>query len=498
MNRKHIWLGILPLLAVAGCGGGGGGSVSLGGTGGGTGGGVGGQAANVPVFATDAPSPNFDHVWITIYSIDLDPASGSPVNVFTSTSGLVVDVRSLHDSSGGLFEFLDNAGVPVGTYSGASVILDRNLTVVNHGQLNSIALQFSPANNAAQAGKSQFTFSFAQPFVATNSNPLILDFALANWNVDSSGKVRAFVREGSNNGFDDDRRHERRDVEGMITGLTGSAPNLTFTLNYGDDHRQVQVSTDANTALYNEDGTPNPTLINGEYVDAAGVWKSGAFYASEIRIHNQQHGNGDDKSHLVGAEGVASNLDPVAGTFDLTLKHTVDFVPVQTTIHVTTDPKTRYFMTSGVRTRESYFFGWVKGAAPGSLVDVLGKYDGTNLDAMFMILEPPSGGLGGGPLYQVLLAGDAHDVNQAQGSMWLDIRQWEGIEGRDGERVNVVTNSSTIYRENLNVISEAVWYSKLGRHSLVAVYGPYTAGTITATDISIVTLALDDGGGGGH
>lgn len=501
MSFKKIWPCLLPVLFAIGCGGGGGGSVDLS-TGGGTGGGTTGAApASVPVFATDAPSPDFDHVWVTIYSVDAVSSSGSSVNLFTSSTGMQLDVRALRDSSGARFQFIDNAGIPAGTYTGVKVTLDKTVNIVKHGDSRTTACHFSDNNNSPQtSAKSTFSFAFNPAFVATTNNPLVLDFALANWTLDGSGTVHGFVRQGdgSHVGDGDGERQERTSVEGIVTNLTGTAPNLTFTFNYGDDHRSINVATDATTALYNDDGSPNPTLINGEPVMCRGVWKQGVFDASEIRIHNQSnHGHGEP--HPVGAEGTWSNVNPVAGTFTINLTHAIDFVPTNMSTTVVVTSKTKCFYRTGVHVGVSEFFKEFNTALPGSTIDLVAKYDGTTLNAIFAIIVPPGKGLGGGPFYQVLLAGQPSNVNQSAGTMNLTIRQWEGFEGSDGQPLNVVTSSSTIYRINFDVVTQDQFYAALTSKSLVAVYGPYDRGTVTATDLAIITKSLggDTGGGGG-
>src|SRR4051794_37603596 len=120
---------ILPVIGLIAIGCGGSGDSTLGGGGGGGGGGAG----KVAVFATDAPNSNWSHVWVTVYKISLIPNSGSPVTIFDSSTGLTIDARNLRDSSGQLFQFLDAAGVPAGTYKGVTIDLGKNVLVLNQG-----------------------------------------------------------------------------------------------------------------------------------------------------------------------------------------------------------------------------------------------------------------------------------------------------------------------------------------------------------------------------
>ncbi|MCX6342001.1 MAG: hypothetical protein NTU72_06425, partial [Fimbriimonadales bacterium] len=84
----------------------------------GGGGGTASSSSGLTLFASDSMDGN-DHVWVTIKSVELVASTGTSVPVFSSTTGEVIDLRSLRDSTGARFQMLSNLGITTRTYTGA-------------------------------------------------------------------------------------------------------------------------------------------------------------------------------------------------------------------------------------------------------------------------------------------------------------------------------------------------------------------------------------------
>lgn len=476
MKFNAMWAAALLALAAWGCGGGG---SSSGGTSGGTGG-----NANVAVYATDAPNPNFAHVWITVYSVDLVNQSGGTVNVFSSSSGLTLDARALRDGDGELFEFIDAAGVPMGSYIGAKVTVDNNVEIVQSGQVSTTTRQFFNSNSAGQ-GKTFLSVNFKSPFMANGSNPLALDFDLASWTIDSQGLVHAVVTLGPTNvGV---MRQHARQLEGIVQSLSGTPGSQTFTLVH-DENRSLEITTTASTTIFNANGKPNPVLSNGERVHITGTFANGVFTASTIMIQN-----GERAGHQVDVTGAFSNLDAASGAFTLTVMDTDDFAPGTITVNVVTNSNTT-FLSNGVSEDEATFFSDLGAAPSGSQVEVVGTVSGSTITATTIRLIPPLSSVTGVPAE---VGGTVTSSDASSGTFTVSAASWQGVALGSGASVTVVTNPATTYF-NLNgsQVASTDWFGALGSANRVEAFGTYSNGTLTA---SAVVIGTDDGDHGhGH
>jgi hypothetical protein len=469
MRIRHSLLASAAALVAVGCGGGGGGVSPAPGGGAGSG--------NVPVFATDAPNVDFDHVWVKIYSVDLVSSGGTTQNVFQNSSGLVLDVRSLRDNTGGRFQFLDSAGVPVGTYASAKVELDKNVTITRHGS-GTDETDHLDGTQGAPPGHAVYTFNFNPALNVTASSPLVLDFDLANWSVDNTGRVHAVVKHGDGSGLGDGHRHEHSEFEGVVSGLGGGVGAQTFTLQH--ESHTLSVVTDSNTVFSNADGSPNPNLANGERVGVKGTWSNGVFTAKEVRIF---HAGGED-SGASEAEGTFSNVDASGADFDVTVFH-ANFVPAQPTLHVTTDANTKFFSDGGVLLTPADFFALLNSAPAGSKVQLHGTASGQGFAASAVKVEVEGGSGGEGEPHAVAVGGLASNVSADTSSFTLTAERWEGLELHPGTVVNVVTTDGTKYRANDVDLSKADWYAALTPTSHVYAFGTYSNGVLTAQKLLI-------------
>ena len=107
-------VGIATAIALTACGGGGSSSTSSVAT---------AQSASVPVVLSDASSEDWSLIGVKVLSISLKPqGGGTPVIVYTAPSGgTAVNLAQLDQ----LGELLGNASIPEGTYTGATITIER-------------------------------------------------------------------------------------------------------------------------------------------------------------------------------------------------------------------------------------------------------------------------------------------------------------------------------------------------------------------------------------
>lgn len=466
MKSGFGWFAVAALaacVAVTGCGGGGS-SAPPGGR-------------SVTVFATDDMNAGFTHVWIKVYEIRVTNASGASLDVvFSDANGKVMDVRSLRDDAGARFAFLGSGSLPQNA-AGVTVVVDPQVTAT--GPFGTATVPFANTVPRDSSGRALLHFGLEGA-----GNDVVVDFDLSKWSTigldppTAIDPTSAGVHLGQSAGINDPSRHEREDYEGTVSQLSGTAPNLTFTLTM--EHGSVTVTTDANTAIYNSDNSSNPQLANGQKVTVRGVFDvtNSTLAAAEIRIH---------KSSSSGEQGVAGTTESpnaAAGTFTVVL-HDSDFLPVSDRITVQTSSNTVFRGESGVLLTQADFFARL--ASGSQKVEVEGVYNSTTgvLDANRVKIERPEhpGGGGGDHSHDAEAKGTAVSVNSAAGTFTINpMTEWDGFMAMGGS-VNVATNSSTVFKNASDqTITAGDFFAALAGGNLkVKVEGTFSAGVITAT-----------------
>src|ERR1041385_556350 len=112
MKAFSKWMPLLLLVAVVGCGGGGGSSSS-----------PAVRSASLVVFATDSPDTENDHVWATLFKVEVVDQSGGTQTVFDDSAGKTIDLKTLRDANGQRFAFLADGSVKSGTHTSARVTI---------------------------------------------------------------------------------------------------------------------------------------------------------------------------------------------------------------------------------------------------------------------------------------------------------------------------------------------------------------------------------------
>ena len=373
MKRAIVAVGLAALLA--GCGGGGSGT--------------GGSAspAKVALFFTDSFSSN-DHVWVTVKSVDLI-TSGGTTNVFSNPTGTVVDLKTLRDSTGARFQFMNQGSVPAGTYSGAKVTLDNNLVIFPHLATVGTPMTFDP-QYADGSGNSAISFNFDHPHtVKAGTDDVIVDFDLANWNA-VGNVVTVSLKEGSNQGIDSESRHEEIHYPGTVANLAGTAPTFTFALTHHGNANGFPVSTDANTNIFEDDGL-TPTLADGTDVIVEGEWDpvSGTLLAKSVRVMTAA----DEQTVEARAEGPLTEFSEANGFLRISTHESEGFVPLANSVRIEWTSNTVFVAGDNVVTVDQFFAL----LAAGAEVSAEGDYNpGTFvLTAKHVHLDVDGGGDGG-------------------------------------------------------------------------------------------------------
>jgi Domain of unknown function (DUF5666) len=278
---------------------------------------------------------------------------GAAVAVFEPSVGMAVDLRTLHDSAGERFAFL--ATVPEGIFDDITFTLDKDLVLFETGSPTGLQREFV-GNDGTSV---DLVLTFSPPRQLGPSSSLVVDFDLASWEDDGTFVTgNPFLLESAGNGLGDHDRHEHDDIEGVISDLSGTAPNQTFTLVREDD--TVLVMNTAGTQL--ED---IGTLANGMHVEVTG------FFSTTASAFNAESIEGED-GDLPEVLGRVNAMDSQAGTLDLVIEDVEHFMPPFNVIHVVTNVETEFRNHEGAVVDATAFFSTLQ---QNALLEVRGDYD---------------------------------------------------------------------------------------------------------------------------
>ncbi len=473
MKKIAQWLLFALAIFAAGCGGGGGG---------------GGASGGASIFLTDDLTTGYSAVWVKVFKVELIKQDGGMVSVFDDSVGKVFNLRALNDGNP-RYAFLGKDSVPEGVYTGIRFTLDKDLSLQPTGSSNANARTFDDSYLNPSNGEQAFlTITFPSPKTITgSSNDLVCDFVLSSWK-DVAGKITdCEVKDGPGEGLGNGERHDQDDWEGTISGLEGVAPNFTFTLR-ARGGCTLTVTTDSNTAVFNANGDPNPQLANGKRVEVRGKFDPGnrSVVATAVKIRN-----GEDHEDPHEVKGLAKEVAPEAGTFDVQLGEAEGFTPVADFVHVTTSTSTRFFAHGGVLLTKQAFF---EALAGGKRVEAEGTWSAeTNtLVAVKAKIEDEEEHHG------AEVKGAPSAIDALAGTFSVTIDEWEGFSSSRGTVVPIVTNGDTDYRNgDGQEITKEQFFVLLATAERVKVEGRYLEGVITAKRARIRTQGDGGGGGGG-
>ncbi len=341
--------------------------------GGGRGSSIAGRAATVPtsVLITDAFNDNYTQVWATIYQVTAIPqGGGTPVVLFSSTTGDSVDLASLHDASGQRFSFLGTAGIPAGTYTGLTITVGPTMQLFAVGSTTATTVPVATTLPVNSSGDPVLTLTFKAPkTVTTTTSSFVVDFNLANFVIKNS-QVLPSVQDSDGPGMTDPARQNLTQITGVVSALSGSIPTLSFTLTPTNGTAQTVVTTAA-SAVY------GASLANGSNAVVFGTLDTTTqnFVATRIQVlpvGAPAPGAGPNKTQV--ASGAASAINATAGTFTVAVKQSCGFAPTATSVNVVTTSTTTYYADNGSSLTSSVFFTDI---ATTPNVAIQGTYDST-------------------------------------------------------------------------------------------------------------------------
>jgi hypothetical protein len=453
LRNSKIWLLVAFLISVlfsAGCGGGGGG---------------GALSALSGLFVTDSFRDDYDHVWVTITKVTFDGAKG-PVVAYDNPAGVVVDLKTLRDATGAKYSLLGTLALPADTYSDVQVVLLKDLTLVPKGQTTGVAATFTPLD------ASGLTTTLTLPLTPKAiTSDFCVDFDLASWTI-SGSQVTAVIKESNKAGLEQSDRQVEDEYHGAVSNLSGTAPTQTFTLASDESAFSVTVTTDANTAILNSDGSANPALANGQHVALEGTFDATTHTLAATKIIIKVgDGHGIEGP---GASGVPSAGDPVAGTFTLTFGHAEGFLPTGTSITVATDANTLFFKGSGLAVSQTDFF---TALATSTGVIVHGTFDATSqtLTAKVAILRSasPDGSE---------VEGAASNPDSVGLKFDLTVNEFEGLPVTKGSIVHVTLDqTTTLVAADRTTLTTDAFFTALATATGVTAEGTYDPNTQTLT-----------------
>ena len=284
------------------------------------------------------------------------------------------------------------------------------------------------ARDAAGRPVVEFPLAGGPRNLGAGDDDLAIDFDLPAFLL-VDGKVRPAVREGDRAGLRDAGRQESREFTGAVTGLSGVAPDLAFTLDRPNG-QSLTVRTGAATRVFHSGGSPSPALRNGDRVEVRGAFDAAAdvLLASAVKIEDGVGREDEDE-----VEGAASAVDPATGRFVLTTVRVEGFLPERAAVAVVTTGGTVFRSDRGVLITAAEFYGALAAAGGAARAEAEGVYDAPSntLTARKVKLESAGGGHGGddnGGLNRAEARGRPADVDAAAGTFRLrPLDEWEGF-----------------------------------------------------------------------
>lgn len=468
MKKLALWL--FSLVAV----------IAAGGCGGGSGGGGGSANGDVAVFVTDDLNTFYEAVWVTMFRVELEKQGGGFVTIFDDPNGKVINLRALNDGNP-RFAFLGKDRVPEGTYVGMRFTLDKDVRITAAGGGSSQARVFDdPFINPANPEQAILTLTFGAPKVITSAtSEIVADFVLAQWTENGVKVQNAILAEGDASDVNDNSRHDEDKFKGRVSGLSGSAPDFTFTLDMHSNNR-ITVTTNSMTSIFNNNGAPNPALANGRKVEVRGKFDAATrtVVATSIKIKGDNDPDDEDEAE---AKGIAVDVDIPTGTFDIDIDEVEGFMPTQPIVHVSTSDSTLFFSHGGALLTRAQFLSII--AAGNVRVEVEGTWAiATNTITAFKAkIEDDDD-----DDHDVEAKGTANTINAIDGTFRIALTEWEGFNGAVGMQVNVGTTAGTRFRDvNGEEVTQAEFFVLLATAAAVKAEGSFTNGTILADEVRI-------------
>lgn len=443
------------------------------------------------LFLTDAINSNYDHVWATVTKVDLVSSTGQTKSIYNmpSSGGQVVDLLSLHPASGQKYLLLAAFSAPSGSFTGANVTVSSSVSIMPKGSSTAVSAKFA----GSTGGSTVLAAKFSSAVNFANSKNVIVDFDLANWNLNGSTISAAnnqFVQGGPGNGPMLPGNCLGGNYFGTVSNLSGTAPAFTFSITQGPN--VVNILTSSSTVLYNSDGSTNPTLANGEFVNVAGAFDATNNVVDATAIIIQVGALPPPPAFIFGqvsADSLANN------TITVTTAGCAGFQPTATSLTIDVSSSTAFVDASGVTDTEAQFFA---NLTPGTTsVQVQGTISGSTVTAASVMIVSSTGVTGGGggngggggagnPII-VAVAGPVSNVNATSETFSITLANWTGGWQSPNSVLSVTTTSSTQYTSNGTTESAAAFFTSLTNSTMVQVRGTLdpTTSAVVATNVDL-------------
>lgn len=265
-----------------------------------------------------------------------------------------------------------------------------------------------------------------------------------------------------------------RECSGFLPGGT------LVTINVNDSTRFITDSGITITEAQFFEMLPTESSLQVEAEGAVFDPNTNTLTAKKCKIENEGGGG----SHEVEARGAPSNVNSVAGTFDITLSQWEGFnASVGQVIAVTTSGATEYKDGDNVSINAATFFSLL---ASSNFVKVEGTYEGGTIAARELSLRVSSGGGGGNDPHEI--KGTPSSINGAARTFTVSLIEWYGFNGSIGQQIQVTMSSQATYRDDEgNSITQEQFFAKLGNGWLAEVEG-----TVSGSSMVGAKAKLDD------
>lgn len=442
------------------------------------GGGATGGSTGVPLtlFVTDNYRDGYDGVYGTIYKMEFLQADSTAATVYESTEGKTFNFRKLWSGSS-RYAFLSKADIPAGTYTAVRLTIAPTMQVFATGNTTGTTYPVEGTTNGA--GKIVITADFSVDKVINSPDDLAIDFDLASFTL-SGGKLVPVIRDDNSNNVDDSSRHEEDDVHGTVSDLTSSAGAYTFTLSMPRG-QTMAVRTNAGTAIFNSNGSANPSLSNGDRVEIRGTYNTAGAYYDAVSVKIETGDGSSEDPHQ--AKGSPSSINAETGSFQITTDETEGFFPNANPFSVQTNSGTIYRSGSGVTMLKA---DWFAGLSSVKFVEVEGTYNSTSgvFTATKVKYENENHG-GDDPGSEAEARGTAGSLNSGARTFSISLIEWEGFSPT-GNSVTVQLAGKLEIKNSANEnISESTFFSTANAKS-VKVEGKFDGTKIIASEIKIL------------
>ena len=428
------------------------------------------------VFVTDGISDKYDHVWVSIKKIDLKLAAGGTRTIFEDPQGVGVDLASLHDESGPRYRYINDLTLPAGTYTGATITLDKSAILFPTNNATGQSTAFAKQADGAKDATIEVKFD-PPKLLGTGHDDLVFDFDLSKWS-EEGGKLSAVVVPSLGAGLESSDRNSAVIERGTVEDLKGDVPAWSFTLKDGKLDG-VDVVTSATTALIGLDTSAPAELKKGTAVEITGIFDTNTrkFNASSVRVVDPK------AAPSAQVSGVVSSIDAKTGTWLVTPNQTRSMLPQAVSVPVSLSDHTQFFGASGLSLSKDDFF---KGLSASKSVNVLveGTYDSsknTMLVGDARLLDADTQ-----PAVKVTgLVGDPKTDDQTFG---LTVSGYEGLLSKVGAGARVaITPTTTFVDESGKSIASDAFFASLATPKDAAVEGVLdtSTGNVLATTVKL-------------